>query len=189
MKRFLDALDTFLEELVYGDRNSITIDHTDPSPIAQNDPVATSSPQIQQIPNPDTLTSDWTTQKGTYHNVRVLCDLAGLTLEEKNTLCACIYQESTFYNYLPDGNAVKHANLNGDGSVASTDWGLCQINDYYHIGITKDFPSVAYVLANPEAVVKWMIGMYQDGLLSQWDSYLHGSYRQWLLPASPMWLL
>jgi hypothetical protein len=84
---------------------------------------------------------------------------------------------------------VKHENLNADGSLSSTDWGLCQINDYFHIGTGKDFPTVDYVLQNPKEVVEWMIEMYQSGDLAQWDSFKSGAYRQWLLPTSPMWKL
>ena len=129
--------------------------------------------------NPDILVP-WDSQKSNYHNVRVLCDLAGLTYDEKNLLCSCVYQESEF---LLD---AKHPNI-VNGKVTSTDWGICQINDYYHIGINKDFPSVEYVLNNPADVVNWMIGMYKHGLLKQWVSYSSGAYQQWLKPNSPMW--
>lgn len=157
------------------------------------DHIVVNTPMTQPqpaAPNVDTLAPDWSTRANIYHNVRVLCDLAGLTVDEKNLICACIYQESNFYNYLPDGQDVKHINYEKDGvTVSSTDWGLCQVNDYFHIGAGKDFPSVQYVMSTPEAVVKWMIGMYKAGDLNQWDSYLHGAYKQWLLPTSPMWKL
>lgn len=132
--------------------------------------------------NPDTMLP-WGSASNNYHNVRVLADLAGLSLDDKNDLCACIYQESGF-----DPNA-QHANTNAAGVILSTDYGICQINDYYHIGPGKDFPSVEYVLDNPEADVKWMISMLQHGLLKQWVSFSSGAYLQWLKPTSPMWAL
>jgi hypothetical protein len=172
----------------------VTIPPAPPTAPVTSQKPATATPALAPPPtptpaNPDVLTQDWTTRQGIYHNVRVLCDLAGLILDEKNTICACIYQESTFYNYLPNGAPVKHENLNADGSLSSTDWGLCQINDYFHIGTGKDFPTVDYVLQNPKEVVEWMIEMYQSGDLAQWDSFKSGAYRQWLLPTSPMWKL
>lgn len=123
----------------------------------------------------------WDTQQKAYHGTRVLCDLAGLSVEEKNIICACIFQESRF--------KVNALNINkgSKGQTLSTDYGLCQVNDYYHIGVNKDFPSVEYVVQNPDKVVAWMIRMYQHGMLKQWVSYSSGAYKQWLSPTSPMW--
>lgn len=137
-------------------------------------------------PNPigvDVLYPTWDTPHNAYHNTRVLCDKAGLTLAEKNLICACIFQESRF-----DINAVND-NKNAQGKVLSTDYSLCQVNDYYHIGNGKDFPSVQYVLSNPEVVVRWMITMYKHGLLKLWVSYSSKAYTKWLIPGSPMWQL
>lgn len=133
--------------------------------------------------NPDCITYPWDTPQHIYHNVRVLCDNAGLTVDEKNTICACIYQESRF-----NPEAINH-NKNAAGTILSTDYGICQINDFYHIGSGKEFPSATFVLNNPGADVKWMISMYQHGLLKQWVSYSSGAYKQWLSPESPMWAL
>lgn len=139
--------------------------------------------------DPDNIFYPWDSPKHNYHNVRVLCDRSNLTVSEKNIICACIYQESQFYNYLPNGKPVSNQNRLANGSVGSTDWGICQVNDYYHLGVGKDFPSVNFALANPDKVVAWMIGMYQHGLLRQWVSFSSGAYRQWLSTASPMWIL
>lgn len=133
--------------------------------------------------NPDILNPDWSTQKNAYHNVRVLCDFAGLTFAEKNLICACIYQESRFKI-----NALNN-NKNAAGKILSTDIGICQINDFYHIGKGKDFPSVEYVLDNPRACVEYMIRCYEHGQLKMWVSFSSGAYKQWLSPSSPMWLL
>jgi hypothetical protein len=125
----------------------------------------------------------WDSQGNAYHSTRVLCDNAGLTFDEKNLICACIYQESSFLN-----TAVCY-NKNLKGIVVSTDYGIVQVNDYYHIGINKDFPSVQYVRDNPQKCVEWMISMYKHGLLKMWVSYSSGAYQIWLNPNSPMWKL
>lgn len=164
----------FLEEALQGDYNKPPMPKNTPV-LPPNSPVATS--------NPDILNPDWTTQKNAYHNVRVLCDLSGLSFAEKNLICACIYQESQF---------IIHAlnnNKNATGKILSTDYGICQINDYYHIGKGKDFPSVDYVLSNPQACVQYMINCYLHGALKQWVSYSSGVYANWLKPNSPMWNL
>ena len=134
------------------------------------------------VPNPDVLVA-WDTTRHNYHNVRVLCDESGLSLTEKNLICACIFQESGF-----DNNAICQ-NKNAEGVVTSTDVGICQINSYFHCGVGKDFPSTAFVVANPQDAVQWMIEMYMNGLLKMWVSYSSGAYLQWLQVGSPMWSL
>lgn len=125
----------------------------------------------------------WDTPRHAYHSVRVLCDEAELTVDEKNLICAVVYQESQFHN------SAKNENKNANGVVLSTDWGLCQINDHYHIGEGKDFPSVEFVLNNPAEVVSWMISQYRHGNLKMWIGFKSGAFKKWLLPVSPMWLL
>ncbi len=63
---------------------------------------------------------------------------------------------------------AKNQNKNAQGKVTSTDWGIIQVNDYWHIGAKKDFPSVEYVLANPEACVRWMCKMFKAGKANLW---------------------
>lgn len=113
------------------------------------------------------------------HSVRVLCDDMGLTVPEKNIIAACVMQESKFMNLNPDGSPVTHKNMVGS-RLASTDIGIVQCNDYWHIGAKKDFPSVEYVVDNPEVMVRWMIQCYKDGRLNLWSSYSTGAYKQWL---------
>lgn len=124
-------------------------------------------------PDPDVLI-EWESILGARHNVRVLCDLAGLTLEEKNIITACVKQESNFEL------RVMHQNIGATGKVVSTDWGIVQINDYWHIGPRKDFPSVEYVLSHPKECVQFMIDAYKHGALKMWVSYSSGAYKQWL---------
>ncbi len=165
--------------------------HVELEPLPVQAPVVPLIPINPSMPptNPDSVMYPWDTPPHNYHNVRVLCDKANLSLEEKNLLCSVVYEESEFYNYYPSGKPVENLNLNKDGSLSSTDWGLLEINDFFHIGPGKDFPSVEFVLQNPEKVVLWFIGMYQHGQLYQWSSYKRGLNRQWLLPTSPMWSL
>jgi hypothetical protein len=55
--------------------------------------------------------------------------------------------------------------------VSSTDYGICQVNDYFHIGTNKDFSSAQYVLDNPEADIRFMCNYYQThGNLNAWCS-------------------
>lgn len=157
-----------------------------PTPVVVTPVVTTTqTPVIAPSPSsaidPDAGPLFWDTPKHIFHAVRVTCDLNDLTVDEKNILCACIYQESRFNN-----GAINH-NRDSAGNVLSTDYGLCQINDYYHIGANKDFPNVAFVVNNPDKVFGWMISMYKHGLLKQWVSYSSGAYKQWLEENSPIW--
>ncbi len=124
--------------------------------------------------NPDALLA-WDTIEGAHHNVRAICDLVGLTFDQKQILTACVKVESGF-----DINAV-HINRDGRGHILSTDYGIVQINDYYHIGAGKEFPTIEYVLANPEDCVRWMCTYYKThGNLAAWVSCTSGAFKQWL---------
>lgn len=80
---------------------------------------------IAALPPPPHPTYDWSTPLAARHSVRVICDEEGLTVEEKNTLCATIGGESGWRT-----QAINHNRV--DGKVVSTDFGICQWNDYYH---------------------------------------------------------
>lgn len=116
----------------------------------------------------------WDTPENTRHSVRVICDEEGLMVHQKNLICAVIQGESGFLN-----TAINH-NRNAKGETTSTDWGICQVNDYWHIGKGKTFPSVEYVLQNPDKVVRWMIKCYRAGHLNWWIAYKNGSYKKYL---------
>lgn len=168
---------------------SLFIPAPQPQPITPP-PMPTPPPSPAPVPTPAPQPLDWSTPQGAFHLTRVLADKLGLTVPQKNILCACIYQESHFLNRHSDGTPVVHVNRNPDGSAWSTDYGICQVNDYFHIGAGKDFPTVAYVMDNPEEAVAWMAGVLKrTGALKPWDSYTSGAYKQWLVPTSPMWLL
>ncbi len=110
--------------------------------------------------NPDALLP-WTTTANCRHNCRALADLEGLSVAQKNMMSSVIHCESN-YNV----NCV-HPNI-VSGKTVSTDFSICQINDYYHIGAGKDFPSVEYVMTNPEACVRWMCKMVKAGKINLW---------------------
>lgn len=115
----------------------------------------------------------WDTPQNSRHSVRVLCDEAGLTLYEKNVITACIQQESNFRNEAV-GKNMKN------GVLVSTDWGICQINDYYHVGAGKRWSSVEQIVKNPDKAVTWMIQMYKQGHLNLWVSYSSGAYKKYM---------
>lgn len=126
----------------------------------------------------------WDTPKHAWHAVRVMCDRSGLSFAQKYILCACVYQESEFWNVLPDGRPV----MNDNGT--SKDWGIVQVNDWWWIGTGKLYPSVQYVIEHPAECVQWMIDYYKaNGHLKRWSSYSTGAYKKWLPLTSKMWQL
>lgn len=118
-------------------------------------------------------TYDFSTPDQARTSVRKICDEMGLTLAEKNLICQVIRGESGFKN------TAKLENKDKYGKVWSTDWGICQINDHYHVGPNKRFPSVKYILNNPDKCVKWMITCYKQGHLSWWVAYSSGAYKNY----------
>ena len=72
-----------------------------------------------------------------------------------------------------------HRNL-VDGKVSTTDYGLCQVNDYWHIGTGKSFPTSQYVLENPLECLKWMAKEFIDGNQHLWVCYLRGMYKDYI---------
>lgn len=152
-------------------------------------PIPVDEPKTPPVASPDSYTYPWDSPSHNWHNVRVICDNASLTLDEKNLICACIYQESQFYNLMASGKPVINENKDAKGKVWSTDWGIVQVNDFYHCGPGKDFPSAQAVVDHPAEAVRWMVWMYKKGRLGAWASYSTGAYKHWLQPNSPMWRL
>lgn len=119
----------------------------------------------------------WDTPTQVRHSIRVMCDNAGLSVRDKNILCACIQQES---NFIP--TAIGKPNSDG-----TQDFGLCQYNNgknshgqAYWIGPGAAFSSVDEVLKNPEKNVRVMIDMFKAGHQAWWASYSTGAYKKWL---------
>lgn len=182
----MDTFDAYLWALTKGDKQNpdmTQIPHPQTPPQTQDLPVTATLP-----PNPDSYTYPWDTPHHNWHNARVLCDQAGLTLAEKNDICACLYQESELFNVFPNGHPVTNHNMR-NGQVVSTDWGIAQINDYWHVKRYADFKSSDDIIAHPEKAVGMMIHAIQNGTLTQWVSYSSGAYKQWLKSDSPMWKL
>lgn len=115
----------------------------------------------------------WDTPANVRHSVRVICDEMGLTVEQKNDLCATVACESGFNPKCIHNNIVQ-------GRVTSTDYGIAQVNDFWHIGPGKDFPSVDYVLNNPEACIRWMCKQWKAGHARLWVCYAKNMYQQYL---------
>jgi hypothetical protein len=171
--------DTFLEECALWLRAIFARPNYD-EPIRENpmnwDAITVKPPQTPKTapePTPVVEQYKWDTTANSRHSVRLICDEMGLTLAEKNLICACIQQESNFNNKAI-GRNMK------DGKVLSTDWGIVQINDYWHVGPGKKWSSVQQILDNPDKAVKWMIQMYKQGLLKLWVSYTSGAYKKYL---------
>lgn len=123
-------------------------------------------------PSVDTL-MPWDGPTNNRHNLRVKCDLAGIPVEEKNKLSRVINCESGY-----DNHSINY-NRNSKGIVTSIDYGIFQINTRYHIGPNGDFPSVEYVLQNPDKVCDWFIEMYKAGHLDWWCAFANGSYKNY----------
>jgi hypothetical protein len=137
-----------------------------------------SVPPVVSPASVDTLVP-WTNTVGSEnnrHNVRVLCDLAGLTVYAKNVITACIEQESDFYSL-----AVGQPNANG-----TIDYGICQFNNgELHgvplwIGPGAAFASTQEVLDNPQKCVELMIQEYKAGHINWWASYSTGAYLKFM---------
>lgn len=161
---FWFQFDTLLEEIFNGDKNTMI------PPIFPTVSTTPAPPVVAS--NPDVLIADWSNYANARHNVRVLCDLEGLTEKQKNDLSSTIHCESNYNINCVHPNVVN-------GQVSSTDYGICQINDWFHIGAGKDFPSVAYVMSNPEACVRWMCQMCKAGKLELWVCYLKNMYQNY----------
>lgn len=133
-------------------------------PIKQNTlsvVLSTNGPMIDPDTNNPDLLFAWDTPENCRHNVRAIADLEGLTLDEKNDFSSTVHCES---NYNPK---CIHPNII-NGHISSTDFGILQINDYWHIGPGKDFPSSDFVLNNPEACVRWGAKQWKAGNGKMW---------------------
>ncbi len=127
------------------------------------------------ITHTDILYPSWTPAfPNAHHNTRVICDLEGLTLEQKNILTACVMIESGFRIDAVNNNYLYH--YDGAKYIASTDAGICQWNNIYHGSeITQD-----QAFHNPEMAVRLMCKYWKAGLMRQWVSYSSGAYLKWL---------
>lgn len=139
-------------------------DSSPPNVVPEPEPVA---------PPPAPPKFDWSTPLAARHSVRVICDEEGLTVEEKNTLCATIGGESGWRT-----QAINHNRV--DGTIVSTDFGICQWNDYYH---GKEI-SPTEAMNNPEKAVRLMCHYWKKGETYRrwWIAYKNGRYKQFYDP-------
>lgn len=156
-----------------------------PHPVDELDtpPQAPKQPSEPSLPTKPTIPMyEWDTVEKARHSVRVICDEEGLTLKQKNELCATVGAESGWQSYYlsgpKKGQPVKLDNMKG-GVVWSTDYGIAQINTYFHIGKGKTFPSPQYVLDNPEKCIRWMCARWKEGHQEWWIAFKNGSYKQY----------
>lgn len=113
----------------------------------------------------------WDTKEQARYSVRVICDEEGLSTADKNLITAIIACESGF------NTKAIHKNNN---SRKSTDWGICQFNDYWYIGEGKPIASVDEALNNPTLCVKVLISQHKKGRLNDWICYKNGMYKAYL---------
>ncbi|HEX3861307.1 MAG TPA: hypothetical protein VHY35_06395 [Stellaceae bacterium] len=178
LQNVVSGIQTYISQIQTASQSQYALAQTASQPQA-----TISAPQPAQVapsPNPDDLERPWVSGPVARHNVRAICDLEGLTLAQKEDVTACVYVESQFtlnathLNYAVD-------EVTGHRYLASTDYGIVQVNDYWHIGPGKDFPSAEYVLNNPEACVRWMCRYYKiHGNLNAWVSWTSGAYKAYL---------
>lgn len=136
-----------------------------PDPVPTPTPPTPITPPVEAPSVPQDLL--WSTPENARHSVRVICDEEGLTYKQKDDLSRTVHCESGYQPKLVHPNVVN-------GKVSTIDYGIAQINDYWHIGPGKDFPSKEYVLANPEACIRWMAREWKAGRGRQWVCYAKG---------------
>ena len=141
---------------------------THPEELPMNQPIKV-TPVVLPPEAPKYL---WDTKENCRHSIRVICDEMGLTTELKNKVSQVLHCESNWNPKCVHPNVVN-------GEITSTDFGIAQINDYWHIGPHKDFPSSDFVLNNPETCVRWMCKQALAGNLKLWVCYSKGMYKSY----------
>lgn len=136
-------------------------------------PAQTQAIQASVVPVVESLVPEapvgylWDTPTAAKHSVRVICDESGLSVADKNDLCATVGAESGW-----NPKAVGKPNSNG-----TRDWGICQINDGLWIGTGKEFISTDYVCDHPEVCIRWMCKQWKAGHRNWWMGYKSGAYK------------
>ena len=116
----------------------------------------------------------------TPESILAMCTQNGLDpimingVSASKVLVACVEVESNF-----EPHAI-HLNVNENGAVTSIDYGIVQVNDFWHIGPGKDFATPEAVLSNPTACIEWMVKMFLAGKQDLWTSYSSGAYLKFL---------
>lgn len=189
---------TWIEAIIDWAKNFIlALQEKKQTPLPPQEPVSVKPDAPQEVKKEPEIVKLWDTKENIRHSCRVICDEEGLAVSDKNDMVATIQAESGFNLTIKNLNGKWKNKLDENGNqiydkqtgvpireyvVLSTDWGLCQINDYWNIGAGKPFPSVDFVLNNPEKVVRWMCGEWKRGEFSKqkWIAYKNGSYKNYL---------
>ncbi len=140
---------------------------TPPETLSMNQPVTSpqspeTAPHQAQQPNPDTLVA-WDTPANCRHNVRVLADLEGLTVFQKNMMSQVIHCESGYNIHARHDNGT------------SVDHGICQWNSFFH----KDEITPDEAENNPEKAIRLMCSYVKAGRISQWVCFSKGMYKKY----------
>jgi len=134
------------------------------------------APKTVPVTVPESELLPWVYGKRLAHNnwknVRIICDQEGLTHQEKEELCATVWGESAF------NTNARLDNRDVSGAVWSTDWGICQWNDYWHGKEISSYDAVH----DPEKAVRLMCKYWKRGLASkkQWVAFSSGRYAQFM---------
>ncbi len=142
-------------------------------------PIESISQPIPQPPQPVSMTDIQQLVKTNNRNgfigmCKRIAKEEGLTPELTTNLLATLECEANF------NNELIHPNNNAQGKTLSTDFYICQINDFYHIGKSKEFPSIQYVHDHPDEVVRWMCKMFKAGKARLWVCYSKNLYQKYL---------
>lgn len=112
---------------------------------------------------------DWSTPDAAKHSLRLICDEEGLSVFQKDTMSQVVHCESGYKTN------IVHPNKRPSGAVTSTDYGICQWNDFFHgKEITPD-----EALHDPEKAVRLMCQYVKAGRISQWVCYSAGLYKNY----------
>ena len=171
-------------DFIFGNKNDAAIAYTlpnvsPPNVVAEHPlpvPADFLDPSRLPLPKPvapTPLKHDWSTPLPARHSIRLICDEEGLTVEQKNTMCATIGGESGW-----SINAINHNSIGG--RIVSTDFGICQWNDIYH---GKEI-SPTEAMNNPEKAVRLMCSYWKRGQRNLWIAYKSGRYKDFYDPPS-----
>lgn len=182
INRILRAIERLMKWLypMTSTDNETVITVSTPETTAYKPQISTSTPEPKPIltieettpqkPIYDPVELLWDTPQNAKHSIRLICDEEGLTFEQKNTMCATIGAESGYKT------TARLDNKDKQGRIWSTDWGICQWNDYWH---GKEI-SPEEAVNNPEKAVRLMCQYWKRGQRTQWVAYLNGSYKRYL---------
>lgn len=132
--------------------------------------------QIDQLPKAPVAVPEapvapkylWDTPEQARHSVRVMCDEAGLSVDDKNLICQVISCESGF----------KKGALGAPNHDGTRDYGICQMNSYWYIGKGKPIASIDEALNDPEKCVRVMLQRFKQGGLRDWECYKREFYKK-----------